>query len=519
MYYTKKDPDEILLQTIKKIIAQTKVETLRQTFEKKGKAVKNVLAGNIDAFSLLLLSLRTKQNLIWTGVETFLTEVLEGKVEANFRRDIFHFSGIEADWILSLALFNSSLNFPGKVSFYMNQHKQFKVFLGLEWGYLGSPVELVNQWILDDKTAHYDCFDLLLRDLLQGEELFSVTSSFLLLNVIMQSAEAMGIRIVSKFVYKEEAVENTSRVVREFFLQLESGITQETVSLSPKMEHKIFYTYALLMNAVTRWGLKDLVLELPFYSKQTIISFWAELLLKSAQNLISPLAQLLIIEILQFFIIVPPDYSIMGNSIDLLASVPNKYTGAPLILSLLKRFLQEDKADTLVNRERVLEKIDLRIKQLPNPSLALNDECVSQLSKDVSKHTTASVLLYLYRFDEPFTALIPAFVQQISTYRKDRDTFSKLVQYPSKKEEEAELYKKLLEIEREEHKRDVEALTMGLMQAEGEIQVLKCESINSVAMADSLRKVWKGYKRKISKWKNLEELQQELAITKQAKLS
>ena len=161
---------------------------------------------------------------------------------------------------------------------------------------------------------------------------------------------------------------------------------------------------------------------------------------------------------------------------------------------MLKRLLLGNKNSTLekeqqkgLNRDRLIEKLDFLIKQLPDPAKILTDDQVTTLSQRFLKSHT-SIFSYLFRFTDTFSPLIPSFIQLISN-KREKDAFSKFMAYPGKREEEGELYKRLLEIERQEHKRDVEALNAGLMQAESEIQMLKSENMNTNCMADVLKRV------------------------------
>ncbi len=159
---------------------------------------------------------------------------------------------------------------------------------------------------------------------------------------------------------------------------------------------------------------------------------------------------------------------------------------------MLKKLLQSAKADKeqkVFNRERLMEKLDLCMKQLPDSGArVLSEEQLAALSQVCVKKGT-SVLYYLFRFGGAFDMVMPTFVQLVSANKKDRALFSRLITYPEKKEEETTLYKRLLEIEREEHRRDVEALYAGLTQAETEIQLLKSERTNQDCIAASLKHV------------------------------
>ena len=103
--YSKKEPD---IRIVKVIIAQSKIKDIKFVFLNKGVAVKNLLAANIDAFVLLIMSIKLQHNVFFTSFENFISGIFNNKYELDVRNNVFDFSEIETTWLLDLCLFDSS---------------------------------------------------------------------------------------------------------------------------------------------------------------------------------------------------------------------------------------------------------------------------------------------------------------------------------------------------------------------------------------------------------------------------
>lgn len=476
--------------------------------------MKNLLSQNIDAFINLLLTMKFGVNFEWIKCEEFIKEILENKKEVNFRKNIRKFTKEENEWFINLALIFGNLGFSLKS----------RLFLSIEIPYMDKNIEILTNWLFNENNENLDCFDFLLKFILQSEDLFSTKIAFLLLNTIIHLNESLAIKIISKFVYKEE---NTSKNIREFFLYLDSNLTKENSgNINALIEYKIFTIFGILLNAAYKWNLSDLIKSVSFYSKQLFVEFCGELLLKCAQNMQNELSQFLAIQILQVFIVINANEKYFQNSVDFIANIPDKFANSVILISLLHKLLRNSE---ISNKDRILEKLELRIKQLnelknendKNSIFSLfNEELCENLLKNLLKFAN-SPFIYIYQFENLYHNISPAFIQIISNTgsRKSREFLSKFIHYPSAKDsEQADLYKKLLEIEREEHKKDIEALTCGLMQSETEIQILKNERINYQILSNSLQnqleELRKIMGKKSANYNEEIELKLELAKTK-----
>ena len=114
------------MEIIKKIIVQSNIKNLKQVFEKKAKPVKNLLAGNIDAFGEFLLSIRIGINLSWKSLDILFTEIFDGKTNINLRYDFFNFSDVDVFWFINVTMLDSSFAFSNKVNIpLINSSKPF----------------------------------------------------------------------------------------------------------------------------------------------------------------------------------------------------------------------------------------------------------------------------------------------------------------------------------------------------------------------------------------------------------
>eukprot|EP00826_Nyctotherus_ovalis_P049297 TRINITY_DN5941_c0_g1_i1.p1 TRINITY_DN5941_c0_g1~~TRINITY_DN5941_c0_g1_i1.p1 ORF type:complete len:346 (+),score=53.17 TRINITY_DN5941_c0_g1_i1:1254-2291(+) len=335
--------------------------------------------------------------------------------------------------------------------------------------------ELVDQCIAnEEKNMHYDCFDILLKDILQSESSFDIRVASLLLNVMVQSSEAMALRIISKFMYKEPLIDAT-KIISGFLLQVRANIMQNASSPLSQLKERLMSVFGLLNHCVMKWKVRDIIVESQFYNGQTMPEFLSQTLPKAFQHFNSSCSQIFAIETLQFLSVMDSNTQ---NPADYLDFMPDNEPNTALALSLLTLILNQ-------KGKSAEGKVLLKIKQLPETHPRITSDLLLQLSKDVAKHLT-SVLFYVYQFDEPFSLLLPSFVQQVTSSKEGKA----LVEFPKQGEEgEAELYKKLLEIEVGEHRRDVEMFNAGLMQAEGEVQILKEQNLTSAAIAEALKKV------------------------------
>ena len=291
-------------------------------------------------------------------------------------------------------------------------------------------------------------------------------AAFILLSAIIQSSELMAIRVISKFAYKEDTGETTTKLIHGFFLEVELGI-REKQPLVNLMKEKLFVLFCLLTNCVSKWKLRDIILELTFYAKQNLILFCSHILSKSFQYIDSLLSQICIILILQFFSIVGVDKKFYMESITKLTSIPEKLPTRALILDLLKLTLKDQKESTI-----------------DNPILTY--EVILTLYRNLSKYSR-SILYFLYKFNEPFSLLMPAYVQQQTSLPKERKTIPLVSKNIERKDEEQ--YKKRLETAKEERKRNVRALSLCIIQVEREIQALKYEGISKRALVNTLEMV------------------------------
>ena len=337
----------------------------------------------------------------------------------------------------------------------------------------------------DVNNIHFDCFDFYIANLLQSENSINIKTSSLLLSVMNKSSEDMALHIIKKFAYKEDSI--GFKAILKFLSQVEYNISQE--ELNPQLELKIFTVFSILSNCIINWKLRDIVLKSIFYNGKSFIDFISEILYKCSNSIITKNSQIIIAIILQLFLIIESEEKTYINSVDKLTSISDKHHMSFLIYELLKQLLQhhsneEDKVD----KRKFLEKLSLRIKNLSKISPRLTQELITQLSNDMSKYLT-TVLFFIYQFDEPYSILMPSFIRQQMSMDSSNRIISSFPKFQSKKKEEIELYKKLIEIEISEHKKDVEALNMGLIQAESEVKILKYESITSLAIVESLQNV------------------------------
>lgn len=340
------------------------------------------------------------------------------------------------------------------------------MFLAFEWNELKSSVEIVNQYIVDgENNAHYDCIDLLLTRLLKAGSLWQVQTAFLLLSVVAESSELTAVRVVSKFAYKEEATATTSKLIHDFFMEVELEIGREETL--PLMEEKMFAMFSLLGNGVGRWRMRDIVVELVFCAKESLIAFCFRLLDKAFQHVNAPVPQTAIVLILQFFAIVGISEKSYTNSISNFASMFDKCP--PLIQSLLAH-----------------SALFAKLPRQPKDASLLTPELFLTLYKDLSKHSD-SALLFLHRFHQPFEQLLPAYVSLQTSLPKRQALVAAPTAAANK--EEMRVWKRRLEAEKEERRKSVEALSVGIMQVEGEVQALRYESITSRSVAATLKKV------------------------------
>lgn len=112
MCYSRKEPDEKLVQLVKTVIAQTKVKSIATVFTSKGIPVQNLLMANIDAFAQLLLSIKVGRS--FSSVEEFFRDVFKSNYTAKARRGLFNFAEPEATWLLDMSFFDAP--FAAKVS-------------------------------------------------------------------------------------------------------------------------------------------------------------------------------------------------------------------------------------------------------------------------------------------------------------------------------------------------------------------------------------------------------------------
>eukprot|EP00826_Nyctotherus_ovalis_P010296 TRINITY_DN12729_c0_g2_i1.p1 TRINITY_DN12729_c0_g2~~TRINITY_DN12729_c0_g2_i1.p1 ORF type:complete len:220 (+),score=45.68 TRINITY_DN12729_c0_g2_i1:117-776(+) len=216
--------------------------------------------------------------------------------------------------------------------------------------------------------------------------------------------------------------------------------------------------------------MRDIIVELVFCAKESLIAFCFRLLDKAFQHLDGPVSQTAIILILQFF-------AIVGISEKSYASSINNFTS---ILDKCPALIQ-----SLLTHSAFLAKLPHHSKH----SSLLTPELVLTLSKDLSKHFD-SALLFLYRFNKPFEMLMPAYVSQQVSQSK-RQTFVSAPTVVVNKEE-VNVWKKRLEMEKEERRKDVEALSVGIVLVEGEVQMLRYKSITSRSVAATLKKVFRA---------------------------
>ncbi len=155
--------------------------------------------------------------------------------------------------------------------------------------------------------------------------------------MLIQLEESLAVRALSKFVYKEdqsaEKTATTSKVLRQFFLELESGLAQEQFESSPVLESRLSCLLSLLLAPLLRWSLKDVLFSLQFYTNQNLTEFLCELLKKAAaSDPTNPCAQVLATNILQVLVAVQPEERLYADSVENLAAFPAKLPCTPLIL-------------------------------------------------------------------------------------------------------------------------------------------------------------------------------------------
>ena len=301
---------------------------------------------------------------------------------------------------------------------------------------------------------------MLLKDILNTDNLVNIKVASLLLNVMAQSSESIALSVISKFCYKD---------IVDLFIKVEGNDTLSYV------KERLMNIYGLLSHCVIKWKVD--VKKMVFYDRQNISEFLMEMLYKAFKDFNRINTQIFIIETLQFLSIINSSIKEDKNLINCIDNISNEGINSALILNILNLILKH-------NNTQVKEKVLLKIQQLPDNALILNQDTLAHLSNQMTKHLT-SILFYTFQFHEPFSLLLPFFVQQVTPSEE-----SVLEKFPQGElEDETELYKKLLEIELSEHRKDIETLSIGLMQAESEVRILKEQNLTFAAMVEALKKV------------------------------